>query len=276
MSALRPRVERLVEAGLGASAGLSIAATALLVVTMALEVTRFFAEVTPAQVLFDTVWAPLFAAPRYGIWPLLLGTVVTTLLAVAVAVPLGLLSAVFLAELASPRTRRWLKPTLEVLAGVPTIAYGFFALTIVTPALQRVLPDLPGLNTLSPGLVMGVMITPLFGSIAEDALVAVPNALREASLALGANRLRTLALVVLPAARPGLRAALALAASRAMGETMIVAIAAGPSATMTAYIAQVGLGDVPAETTAFRTLFVVGAVLFALTLTLNQLARRGR
>lgn len=276
MSALRPRVERIIEAGLGASAGLSIAATALLVLTMAVEVARFLTEVTPAQVLVDTVWAPLFAAPRYGLWPLVLGTAVTTMLAVAVALPLGLLSAVFIAELASPRTRRWLKPTLEVLAGVPTIAYGFFALTVVTPALQRVLPDLPGLNTLSPGLVLGVMITPLFGSLAEDALVAVPNALREASLALGATRLRALALVVLPAARPGLQSALALAASRAMGETMIVAIAAGPSATMTAYIAQVGLGDVPAGTVAFRTLFVVGAALFALTLGLNQLARRPR
>jgi phosphate transport system permease protein len=277
--------ERWIETVLMACGGVSVLTTLGILAVLVFEVGAFFMEVSPAQLLLDTQWTPLFADKHYGIWPLVMGTVMTSTIAIAVALPFGLLSAIYLSELASPSVRRWLKPLLEVLAGVPTIVYGFFALTVLTPLLQIVVPDLAGFNALSPGIVMGVMIIPLIGSLSEDALHAVPNSLREASLALGATRLATIWRVVVPAARSGIAAAVTLAVSRAIGETMIVAIAAGqeprftadprvPIATMTAYIVQVSMGDVPAGTLEYRTLFVVGAGLFLMTLVMNLISQR--
>lgn len=280
-----PVRERLVELALLACAGVSVVTTVGIVLVLAGESVAFFREVGLRAFLFDTQWTPLFSSPRYGIWPLIAGTALTSGIAMLVAVPLGLLAAVFLAELAPDGARRVLKPLLEVLAGVPTLVYGAFALLVVTPALQRVVPGLAGFNALSPGLVMGVMILPLVASLSDDALRAVPMPQREGAWALGAGRVPTILRVVLPAARSGIVAAGTLALGRAVGETMIVAIAAGqeprltldprvPIETMTAFIVQVSLGDVAAGTLASRTIFVVGAALFVLTLVLNLLARR--
>lgn len=277
--------ERWIEVVLKACGGVSVLTTLGILAVLVFEVGAFFMEVSPAQLLLDTQWTPLFADKHYGIWPLVMGTMMTSTIAIAVALPFGLLSAIYLSELATPSVRRWLKPLLEVLAGVPTIVYGFFALTVLTPLLQIVVPDLAGFNALSPGIVMGVMIIPLIGSLSEDALHAVPTSLREASLALGATRLATIWRVVVPAARSGIAAAVTLAVSRAIGETMIVAIAAGqeprftadprvPIATMTAYIVQLSMGDVPAGTLEYRTLFVVGAGLFLMTLVMNLISQR--
>ena len=280
-----PVVERLLEVGLLCCAGVSVVTTLGILLVLAGETVAFFREVGIARFLLDDQWTPLFAEPHFGIWPLVAGTVLTSGIAIAVALPLGLLAAIYLAELAPRDVRRLLKPLLEVLAGVPTLVYGTFALLVVTPALQRVIPDLSGFNALSPGLLMGLMILPLIASLSDDALRAVPRAHREGAWALGAGRLPTILRVVLPTARSGIVAAVALAIGRAVGETMIVAIAAGqeprltldprvPIETMTAFIVQVSLGDVAAGTLAHRTLFVVGAALFALTFTLNVIARR--
>jgi len=251
----------------------------------------FLREVGLAALIFDTQWTPLFSDKHFGLWPLLCGTLVTSLVAVAVALPLGLLAAIFMSELASERWRRILKPALEMLAGVPTIVYGYFALVVVTPLLQRAMPELGGFNALSAGIVMGIMIMPLIASLTEDALYAVPRSLREAAYALGASKVPTILRVVVPAALGGITASVILALSRAVGETMIVAIAAGqqprlsldprePMETMTAYIVQISMGDTPAGTLEYRTIFVVGSALFLLTFVMNvfafKLARRFR
>ena len=281
----RSPFERLVEGSLFAAAGLSIATTLGIVGALLFETVAFFQEVSLVEFLADTRWTPLFADKHFGIWPLASGTLLTTAVAVAVALPLGLLAAIYLSEFARPWLRTVLKPALEILAGIPTIVYGYFALTVVTPLLQQVVPGLSGFNALSPGIVMGVMIVPLVASLSEDALHAVPDTLREASMGLGASKLTTIFRVVLPAARSGVGAALLLAISRAIGETMIVTIAAGqqprltldprvPVETMTAYIVQVSLGDTPAGTTEYRTIFAVGATLFLTTLLFNVLAHR--
>ncbi len=282
---LRGWRERAVVAGLLACAALSVLTTAGIVAVLGVEAARFFAEVGLGEFLGDTRWTPLFADPHFGIWPLVSATLLTSAIAVAVALPFGLLSAIYLSEFAPPRARRLLKPALEVLAGIPTIVYGFFALVVVTPLLQNVVPGLAGFNALSPGLVMGIMITPMIASLSEDALTAVPASLREAAYGLGAGKLPTIFRVVLPSALSGIAASVVLAVSRAIGETMIVAIAAGqqprftldprvPVETMSAYIVQVSMGDVPTGTLAYRTLFAVGAALFVMTFVMNLLAQR--
>jgi len=276
-------VERLIEGALLICAAVSIVTTAGIIVVLSVETIAFLREVPIADFLFGTEWTPLFATPRFGVLPLVAGTVLVSFVAMLVAMPMGLLSAIYLSEYADPRVRRTVKPILEVLAGVPTVVYGYFALLFVTPLLQRFIPDLAGFNALSPGIVMGIMILPLVSSLTEDAMQAVPRGLREGSYALGASKLQTSLRVVVPAALSGISAAFILAASRAVGETMIVAIAAGQQPrltlnplvsveTMTAYIVQVSLGDTPQGTLEYRTIFAVGSLLFLGTFSLNLMS----
>lgn len=268
-------------------AAISILTAVGIVVVLFGESIAFFEAVSLGDFFGDTQWTPLFADAHFGIWPLLCGTFLTTVIAITVALPLGVLAAIYLSEYASPRARAWLKPSLELLAGVPTVVYGYFALAVVTPALQGVIPGLSGSNALSAGLVMGLMILPIIASISEDAIYAVPGSLREGAAALGGTRVRTIWRVVLPSASSGITAAVILGVSRAIGETMIVAIAAGleprmtldprePVETMTAYIVQVSLGDTPAGSLAYQTIFAVGLVLFLITLGFNVLSHRLR
>jgi phosphate transport system permease protein len=278
-----PPLERGIELLLVLCAALSIVTTLGIIGVLAVEAVEFLREVSIGALLFDTQWTPLFPEKHFGIWPLLCGTAVTSGIAMLVAVPLGLLSAIYLSEYASPAQRRVLKPSLELLAGVPTIVYGYFALVTVTPFLQRIIPGVGGFNGLSAGLVMGVMITPLVASLTEDALFAVPRSLREAAYALGAAKTQTILRVVLPAAMSGISASIILALSRAVGETMVVAIAAGQQPqltldprgsleTMTTYIVQVSMGDTPTGTIEYRTIFAIGSVLFITTLGMNILS----
>ena len=264
---------------------LSIAVTIGILFTLASETVAFFKEVSFGEFFGDTKWTPLFSSKHFGIWPLISGTLLTAGIAILVALPLGLLAAIYLSEFASPRAREIIKPALEILAGVPTIVYGFFALIVVTPILQSVLPGVAGFNALSAGLVMGIMIVPMISSLTEDALRAVPDALREASYGLGASKPATILKVVLPAASSGIIASVLLAISRAIGETMIVAIAAGqqasltvdpqgPVQTMTAFIVQVSMGDTPAGSLEYRTIFAVASTLFVLTFAINAVSQR--
>ncbi|NOT43799.1 MAG: phosphate ABC transporter permease subunit PstC [Acidobacteria bacterium] len=274
------RLEPLIEWGLFLCAAVSIATTVGIVAVLALETFQFLREVPVLDFLFGTEWTPLFATPRFGVLPLVAGTALVSAIAMLVALPMGLLSAVYLSEYADSRVRRTVKPVLEVLAGVPTVVYGYFALQFVTPLLQQVVPGLAGFNALGPGIVMGIMILPLVSSLSEDAMRGVPRGLREGSYALGATKMQTSIRVVVPAALSGITAAFILAVSRAIGETMIVAIAAGqqprltlsplvPVETMTAYIVQVSLGDTPQGTLEYRTIFAVGMLLFLSTFSLN-------
>jgi phosphate transport system permease protein len=274
------RLEPAIEWALFACALLSIGTTAGIIVVLAVETYQFLREVPLTDFLFGREWTPLFANPRFGVLPLVVGTMLVSSIAMIVALPMGLLSAIYLSEYAAPRTRRAIKPILEVLAGVPTVVYGYFALLFVTPLLQRFIPDLAGFNALGPGIVMGIMILPLVSSLAEDAMQGVPRGLREGSYALGATKMQTSLRVVVPAAFSGITAAFILAVSRAIGETMIVAIAAGqqprltlspfvPIETMTAYIVQVSMGDTPQGTLEYRTIFAVGTLLFVGTFVLN-------
>jgi phosphate transport system permease protein len=274
------RAEFLIEWALFLCALVSIGTTAGIIVVLAVETVAFLRDVPITAFLFGTEWTPLFATPRFGVLPLVSGTVLVSAIAMLVALPTGLLSAIYLSEYSAPGVRRVVKPVLEILAGVPTVVYGYFALLFVTPLLQRVIPDLAGFNALGPGIVMGIMILPLVSSLSEDAMQGVPRGLREGSYALGATRMQTSLRVVLPAAFSGITAAFILAASRAIGETMIVAIAAGqqprltwnplvPVETMTAYIVQVSLGDTPQGTLEYRTIFAVGMLLFIGTFLLN-------
>jgi len=287
LRAPRALSERIIERVLFACGMVSIVTTVGIVAVLLGESLAFFGQVSLADFIADTQWTPLFADKHFGIWPLVAGTVLTTFIAVVVAVPLGLLAAVYLAEFATPRVRKTLKPALETLAGVPTVVYGYFALTLMTPLLQRFVPNLSGFNALSPGIVMGIMIVPVVASLSEDAITAVPASLREGSYALGANQLSTILRVVLPTAFSGIAASVILGLSRAIGETMIVAIAAGqqprftldptvPIETMTAYIVQVSLGDTPTGTLEYRTIFAVGLSLFMMTLVLNLISYRLR
>jgi phosphate transport system permease protein len=280
-----PFNERVIEHVLTGCGALSILTTCGIIGVLAFEAFEFIQEIGLVPLLFDTEWTPLFAEKHFGIWPLVCGTLVTSTIAVLVAVPLGLFSAIYLSEFASPRQRRILKPALELLAGVPTIVYGYFALVTVTPFLQSFVPDVASFNGLAAGLVMGVMITPLIASLSEDALFAVPKSLREAAYALGAGKMQTVVRVALPAAMSGIAASVILALSRAVGETMVVAIAAGQQPqltldprgsleTMTTYIVQVSMGDTPAGTIEFRTIFVIGSVLFLMTLCMNVISHR--
>lgn len=277
--------EWLMERLLLACGLLSIVTTAGILFVLASESFAFFSEVGLSRFLFDTQWTPLFVDKHFGIWPLLSGTLLTSAIAITVALPFGLFAAIYLSELAPERVRRGLKPALELLAGVPTIVYGYFALVFLTPLLQTLVPGLAGFNALSPGIIMGIMIIPMISSLSEDALYAVPHSLREAALALGAGKLQTIFRIVLPSAFSGVAAACVLAASRAIGETMIVAIAAGqqprftldprvPIETMTAYIVQIGLGDTPTGTLEYKTIFAVGTSLFVITFAANALAQR--
>ncbi len=310
--------ERWVEGALAASALLSVGVTVAIVAVLAYETVQFFrlpAEAAdPALVarradlqrlvdarpdlvgrpwallrefFTETTWSPLFSTKRFGVLPLVAGTLLTSAIALAVAVPLGLLVATYLSEFAPDRLRAHLKPVLEVLAGVPTIVYGYFALTFVTPLLQdRVFGQaMAGQNALSAGLVMGVMILPLVSSLSEDVMRAVPAELRQGAYALGATRMEVAVRVVFPAALSGIAAACVLALSRAVGETMIVALAAGQSPnwtfnpletveTVTAFIVQVSLGDTPYGSVEYRTLFAVGMLLFCTTLVMNALSVR--
>lgn len=277
-------VEGTIERLLFGCAALSIVVTAGIIGVLVVETANFLRDVPVTDFLFGTVWTPLFLDRHFGVLPLVAGTVLVSVIAMAVALPAGLLTAIYLSEYASDRVRRVVKPALEILAGVPTIVYGYFALLFVTPWLQTVMPTLAGFNALSPGLVMGIMILPLVSSLSEDALHGVPMGLREGAYALGATRLQTTLRVVVPAAFSGISAAAILAISRAIGETMIVAIAAGqqprltanplvPVETMTAYIVQVSLGDTPAGTLEYRTIFAVGMLLFLGTLALNLLSQ---
>ena len=275
--------ETVIESLLFVAAASSVAVTVAIVGVLVYESWNFFQHVPLWTFLTDTTWTPLFDNPRYGILPLLNGTLLSTFVALCVAGPLGLTAAIYLSEFASPRTREILKPVLELLAGVPTVVYGFFALLFVTPALQNIIPGLPGFNILSAGIVMGIMIIPYVASLSEDAMRAVPQGMRDGSLALGATRFETAVRVVLPAAISGVASAFVLGISRAVGETMVVAIAAGqqpnltwdprePAATITAYIVQVALGDLPHGSIGYQTIFAAGLVLLLVTLSFNIFA----
>ena len=260
----------------------AVAITLAIVVILVYESSAFFAKVPILTFLTDTQWTPLFANARYGILPLLGGTLMTSLIALCFAVPLGTITAIYLSEFASPKVREVVKPVLELIAGVPTVVFGYFALLFVTPMLQWFIPDLPGFNMLGPGIVIGIMIVPYISSLSEDAMRAVPMHFREASFAMGASRFQTAVKVVVPAALSGIVASYILGVSRAVGETMVVAIAAGQqpnltfdpteaAATITAFIVQVSKGDVPHESIAYQSIFAAGLTLFVLTLLFNVL-----
>jgi len=272
----------MIETLLFCAALVSVAVTTGIVVILVKESLAFFEHVPLSQFLTDTQWTPLFSDAHYGILPLLSGTLVSSAVALAVAIPLGTIIAIYLSEFAPHALREIAKPFLELLGGVPTIVYGYFALLFVTPLLQALFPQLPGFNLLSAGLVMGIMIIPYVSSVSEDAMRAVPMSLREGSYAMGATRFQTALAVVTPAAFSGIAAAYILGISRAVGETMIVAVAAGmqpnftwnplePAATITAYIVQVALGDLPHGSVAYQTIFAAGLTLALVTLLFNVL-----
>src|SRR3954451_2189431 len=279
----RPK-EQFIEMLLFLAAFSSVIVTVSIVFILVYESATFFANVSIVDFLTDNMWEPLFSNPRYGILPLLSGTLLSTAVALVVAVPLGMIAAIYLSEFAPPRVREIVKPLLEILSGVPTVIYGYFALLFVTPLLQAtILPNLPGFNILGPGIVIGIMIVPYISSVSEDAMRAVPDYLREGSYAMGATRLQTALRVVVPAAISGIAAAIVLGISRAVGETMVVAIAAGqqpnltidptqPAATITAYIVQVALGDLPHGSIGYQSIFAAGLTLMLLTLFFNLAA----
>ncbi|MBI5560137.1 MAG: phosphate ABC transporter permease subunit PstC [Deltaproteobacteria bacterium] len=280
---LRKLKERLIEGALFLSALLSVFITLGIIAVLLFETYGFFGEVSIIDFLTDTQWTPLFSDKHFGILPLFCGTLLTTAIAILVALPIGLTSAIFLSEYAPSGLRSIAKPFLEMLAAVPTVVYGYFALLFITPLLQRVIPSISGFNALSPGIVMGIMIIPIISSLSEDAMHAVPLGLREGAYALGATKLQAATRVVVPSAFSGIAASFILGISRAVGETMVVAIAAGlqprltlnplvPIETVTAYIVQVSLGDTPAGTLEYRTIFAVGMSLFAVTFILNVLS----
>lgn len=275
--------EKIIEALLAFSGLVTVLTTVGIIWVLLSESWGFFAEISIFDFLTDTEWTPLFTQKHYGILPLLAGTLLTTFIAIATALPLGLTIAVFLSEYVSKNVRNSIKPALEILAAVPTVVYGFFALTVVTPFLQSFIPGLSSFNALSAGLVMGIMIIPLISSLSEDALSAVPKSLREASYGMGATRFQTSFKVIVPAASSGILVSIILAISRAIGETMVVAIAAGQQPnltfdpreaveTITAYIVQVSLGDVQHGSMEYKTIFAAGISLFIFTFLLNNLS----
>lgn len=275
--------EKLIVALLALCAGLTVLVTAGILYTLASEAIVFFSEVSLIDFLTDTQWTPLFTEKHFGILPLLSGTVLTSLIAILLALPVGLTIAVYLNEYAPKSFGMSIKPVLEILAAVPTVVYGYFALTVVTPFFQQIIPSLSGFNALGAGFVMGIMIIPLISSMSQDALYAVPKSLREASYGLGATRFQTAFKVLVPAASSGIIVSVILAISRAVGETMIVAIAAGmqpnltldptvPIQTITTYIVQISMGDVPHGSLEYRTIFAAGISLFMLTFLLNNIS----
>lgn len=258
----------------------SIFITVGIVAVLAYEALGFFREVSIIDFLTGTEWTPLFADKKFGILPLVAGTLLITGIALSVSLPLGLTVAIYLSEYAPHKVKEIAKPILELLAAVPTVVYGYFALLFLTPILQKFFPEMSGFNALSPGIIMGIMIIPYISSVSEDAMKAVPMSIREGSYAMGATRLQTAIKVVIPAAFSGIAAAFIMGISRAIGETMVVAIAAGmmpnftanptqPVQTLTAYIVQVSLGDVPHGTLEYKTIFAVGMTLFLMTLGFN-------
>ena len=272
--------ERVIEALMFLAALFSVAITVGIVGTLVYESSTFFSHVSFREFVSDTLWTPLFASPRFGILPLIAGTLVTTAVALAVALPIGTVVAIYLSEFSPSTVREIIKPALELLSAVPTVVYGYFALQFMSPLLQKLIPDLPTFNMLSAGVVMGIMIIPYVSSLSEDAMRAVPMALREGAYAMGANRIITALKVVYPSALSGIVASYILAISRAIGETMIVAIAAGmqpnltidprePAATITAFIVQVSLGDLPHGSIGYQSIFAAGITLFIMTLAFN-------
>jgi phosphate transport system permease protein len=285
----RPRWgERIIIASLFCCAVLSVIVTVGIVVALAIPTVEFFQEVPIGDFLTGTKWSPLFANPQFGVLPLVTATIVITCVAVAVAIPCGLGTAVYLSEYANPKTKKIVKPTLEVLAGIPTVVYGFFAIQFISPYVQDWWPigEQPGVfNGLSAGLVMGLMIVPTVASLSEDAMSSVPQALREGAYALASTRREVANKVVVPAALSGIVASFVLAVSRALGETMIVLIAAGgtpnltfnpgePMQTMTAFIGAAAIGDQPTGSIGYKTIFAVGSLLFLITLVMNALSIR--
>lgn len=280
--ASRHMKERVIEFLLFGAALVSVFTTAAIVYILAKESWVFFRQVPLTDFLFDTQWTPLFDDAHFGIMVLLSGTITSSAVALVVAIPLGTVIAIYLSEFAPFKVREVAKPFLELLGGVPTIIYGYFALVFLTPLLQIVYPDLPGFNLLSAGLVMGIMIIPYVASLSEDAMRAVPMSLREGSYAMGATRLQTALKVVMPAATSGVASAYILGISRAVGETMILAVSAGmqpnltfnpaePGATITSFIVQVALGDLPHGSIGYQTIFAAGLSLMLMTLMFNLL-----
>ena len=275
--------ELIIEKFLLFSALITILTTIGIILVLAIEAFKFFSEVSAFEFFTETEWTPLYTIKKYGILPLLSGTFITSFIAILVALPIGLTIAVYLSEYAPKKFRNSIKPLLELLAAVPTVVYGFFALTVVTPFLQQFIPGMSGFNSLSAGIVMGIMIIPIISSLSEDALNAVPYSLREASYGMGSTRLQTAFRVAVPAASSGIVVSVILGISRAVGETMIVAIAAGqqprltmnplvPIETLTAYIVQVSLGDVQHNSIEYRTIFAAGITLFVFTFALNTIS----
>jgi phosphate transport system permease protein len=275
-------VEQIIEVGLLLSAVVAVFITSAIVYILVVEAIPFFQHVSLYDFLTDTVWTPNYSIKHYGIMALVSGTLTTTIIALIVAVPLGTITAIYLSEFASHKTRETIKPILELLVGVPTVVFGYFALMLVTPLIQKIYPDLTTFNMLGPGIVMGIMIVPYIASVSEDAMRAVPMAMREGAYAMGATRFQTAIRVIAPAATSGIVASYILAVSRAVGETMIVAIAAGQqpnftfnpvesAATITAYIVSVALGDLEHGTVGYQSIFAAGLTLLIMTLFLNIL-----
>lgn len=284
---MRKIKESIIEKTLFSSAFITIVVTAGILAVLSIETVRFFSEVSVLDFFTDTQWTPLFTEKHFGILPLLSGTLLTSVIAILFALPIGLSISIYLSEYAPSGFRKTVKPLLELLAAVPTVVYGFFALVVVTPFLQQFIPGLSGFNSLSAGIVMGIMIIPFISSLSEDALHAVPDSLREASFGMGASKLQTAFKVIVPAASSGIIVSIILAISRAIGETMIVAIAAGqqprltldptvPIETITAFIVQVSLGDVQHGSLEYRTIFAAGITLFVFTFLLNTLSYKIR
>lgn len=274
--------EQIIVSILAFCALLTVLTTAGILYVLISESFIFFSQVSIVDFFTDTQWTPLFADKHFGIMPLLSGTLLTSFIAIAVALPIGLTIAIYLNEYAHENFKTVIKPILELLAAVPTVVYGFFALTVVTPFFQTIFPEMAGFNSLSAGFVMGIMIIPYISSLSDDAISAVPISLRHGSLALGASRLQTAFKVIIPSAASGIIVSVLLAISRAVGETMIVAIAAGqqprltanplvPIETITTYIVQVSLGDVPQNSLEYRTIFAAGITLFVFTFLLNNI-----
>jgi phosphate transport system permease protein len=283
-NAMRNVSERVIESLLFAAAAVSVLTTVGIVYVLVSESYHFFQQVGIVDFLTDTQWTPLFDDAHFGIMVLVSGTVVSSAVALSVAIPMGTVIAIYLSEFANPKVREIAKPVLELLGGIPTIVFGYFALLIVTPLLQKLFPELPGFSLLSAGLVMGVMIVPYVASLSEDAMRAVPMSMREGSYAMGATKLYTAIHVVVPAAVSGLAASYILGISRAVGETMILAVAAGmqpnltwnpmePAATITSYIVQVALGDLPHGSIGYQTIFAAGLTLLLITLIFNILGQ---
>ena len=283
-NAMRNWKEKLIEAILLGAAAVSVLTTLGIVYVLVSESIQFFSHVSIVDFLTDTQWTPLFDDAHFGIMVLISGTLVSSAVALLVAIPMGTVIAIYLSEFANGKVREIAKPVLELLGGIPTIVFGYFALLVVTPILQFFFPSLPGFSLLSAGLVMGIMIVPYIASLSEDAMRAVPMSMREGAYAMGSTKLYTAIHVVVPAAISGLAASYILAISRAVGETMILAVAAGmqpnltwnpaePAATITSYIVQVALGDLPHGSIGYQTIFAAGLMLLLITLVFNILGQ---